>query len=326
MTGIITPYLDGMGNHTRYSGPERVVNYYSNCRIYSTAKYKKISFLLFPLRVLGILPSMYRTFKAELDCLKQNDRILHLYGEDTYFLSGFRLIRKNKKIFVIFHQPDKRFRRKMPFYWRSLLKDVDIITVSPSQKRFFMKYFPKNKVHLIPLGIDVHYFKPNNKIKKKQQIIAVGDHLRDYNTLLRAMEIVKKELPNLGLIIVAKIGNKRYDANYELRKNISDSQLLTLYQESLFQVLPLKTVTASLALLEGCACGLPLISIDSENIKFYLSNVITYTDYQDLAAKIIQTYKNIGKLISNIDHLSWENIIKKIKLVVDNTEKNDAVN
>jgi glycosyltransferase involved in cell wall biosynthesis len=326
MTGIITPFLHGKKHHVRYSGPERLVEFYSNCRVYSTAQYKKIPILLFPLRVLRILPSMYRTFKAEIDCLKQNDKIIHLYGEDTYLLSGFRLFRKNKKIFVMFHQPDKRFRRKMPFYWRSLLRDVDIITVSPSQKRFFMKYFPESKVHLIPLGIDVHYFKPNKKVKKKQQIIAVGDHLRDYNTLLRAMEIVKKELPNLKLIIVAKITDKRYDANYEIRKNVSDPQLLALYQESLFQVLPLKTVTASLALLEGCACGLPLISIDSENVKFYLSNAITYADYQNLAAKIIQTYNNIGKLSSNIDHLSWENIIKKIKSVIDRTEKGDSVN
>jgi len=326
MIGIITPFLDGRKYHTRYSGPERLVKYYSNCRVYSTGKYKKISFLLFPLRILRILPTMYRTFKAEIDCLTQNDRILHLYGEDTFFLSGFRFIRKNKKIFVIFHQPNNRFRRMMPFYWRFLLKDVDIITVSPSQKRFFMKYFPKSKVHLIPVGIDVYYFKPNNKITKKQQIIAVGKHLRDYSTLLKAMEIVKKMLPNIKLIIVAKETNKKYDANYEFRRNVSDSQLLRLYQESLFQILPLKAVTASLALLEGCACGLPLITIDSENVRFYLSNTITYTNYQDLASKIIQTYNNIGNLSVNIQHLSWENIIKQIKSVIDRTEKADALN
>ena len=108
--------------------------------------------------------------------------------------------------------------------------------------------------------------------------------------------------------------------NYEVKRNISDTQLLTLYQESLFQVLPLNTVTASLALLEGCACGLPLISINSENIKFYISNAITYEDYKDLSIKIIETYNNVEKFTPNVDHLSWQNIMKQIAIIIENAK------
>ena len=232
MIGIITPFLDGKPHHSKYSGYERLIKYFPESKIYFTLNYKKISFLFYPFRVLKILPKMYATFKAELDCLKENDTIFHLYGDTTFFLSGIKLFRKNKKIFLTFHEHEKNFKRVMPFYWKYLLKDIDIIVVSASQQRFFLKYLPENRVHLIAHGIDVHYFRPNNNIKKKKQIISVGDYFRDYKTLLQAMEIVSKKIKDLKLIAVARLIKKRYDANYEFKIGIPDSELLRLYQES----------------------------------------------------------------------------------------------
>ena len=129
------------------------------------------------------------------------------------------------------------------------------------------------------------------------------------------MEIVNKKIKDLKLLAIGREPKKKYNANYEFTRKISDSALLKSYQESLFQVIPLKEVTANNALLEGCACGLPLISIDSENIKFYFKEVIVYKDYKDLALKIINTYENLDKDKVDVTHLCWENIVKKLRLL-----------
>ena len=59
--------------------------------------------------------------------------------------------------------------------------------------------------------------------------------------------------------------------NVDLQMNLSDAELLELYQTSDLMVLPLFEATANVALLEALSCGLPIVTSEIEGITDYVS-------------------------------------------------------
>jgi len=189
-----------------------------------------------------------------------------------------------------------------------------------------------DSVNLIPHGIDIDHFTPNSDTAKEEfSILSVGEHLRDYATLLKAMKIVNSQMPNLELTIVSRsIESVQKSLNIVVRRNIPDSKLLELYRCSSFIVLPLKEVTASNTLLEGLACGLPVICPRLDDLVFYTANqgCLYYEvgNESDLAEKIVylasssEKEKNAmsKKARERATQFSWKSIAKKIEKVYEN--------
>jgi glycosyltransferase involved in cell wall biosynthesis len=108
------------------------------------------------------------------------------------------------------------------------------------------------------------------------------------------MNILYHKAPGLRLTAVSK--QPLPDTKNLIRlTNISDEELLAYYRKASFVVLAFGNLTASNAMLEAMACGLPVICPDFQSARFYMGD--TPTTYEpgnanDLADKIIWLYEN----------------------------------
>ncbi len=323
---VITSFLHGVPYHSTYSGYERLVDFINAGNVYHTINFKKLGKSSYPFRRLRFISWFYTSVDAEKTALQDDSDILHhIYGEDTFFLSGFKHFKKDKKIVVTFHQPPERFIKIMPFYWKRIVKNADcIIVLSPSQQDFFRKELGSENIFLIPHGIDTDYFSPEKKEGPSDSFcLAVGDHLRDYNTLIEAMRIAAPDLPSGFKLVI--VSSKLKDVNQEnviIKSGIPDSELLELYRHASFLVLPLKSATANNVLLEGMACGLPVVTNQMENIIYYTQDqgCLYYNsgDIRGLARQIVKIacskdlQEKLGKEArKRAEELSWDKIAEK---------------
>jgi len=143
--------------------------------------------------------------------------------------------------------------------------------VSPTQADYFAKFMPRERIETVLLGVDTDYFVPNHAPKREDvfRCLSGGIWMRDYESLLRTAELVRKN-PAIEFHIVSRRfpipGNLE---NVFFHENISDAALLELYQTSHTLLLPFKDATANTFLMEGAACGLPVISSQLESIRCY---------------------------------------------------------
>lgn len=208
--------------------------------------------------------------------------------------------RMRPKIVATYHQP--------PEMLDSLIsKDVtprfDCITVvSPEQVSYFKQFVLSDKIHLILHGIDTHYFKPGGILKGKNKFkcITVGHWLRDFKVVREVAEKLAAHNDIEFHVVTSKLTGPRTTGlegmeNVTLyRDHIDDARLLELYQQSDILFLPLLQSTANNALLEGIACGLPVVSTYLPSVKAYLPG----------REAILVKDNEPGKLIDAILHLT----------------------
>jgi glycosyltransferase involved in cell wall biosynthesis len=312
---LVTAYKEGKPYHMKHSGYEQLIRFVKHDRLFFTMDYKPMPKYQVLLKSLKLIPPYYYSFSFEQEISGNYDVVHHLYGESTFWLSGLK--DKSKQVVTI-HPPVEYFRRIMPFYWRKVLDGARIITVSPSQKDFFSRELPKSKVFLIPHGVDTDYFKPK-KIGKQDYILSVGDHQRDFKTLVDAFSKVSTKYPDLRLVVVSYTYQSNQH-NVITKNNIPDDELLELYQGAKFQVLALHDCTANNVLLESFACRVPCIITDIEDVKYYTQGKgsLQYVkgDSDDLAQKMILMMddrlksKLASEAIAQSKRFSWDKIAR----------------
>jgi glycosyltransferase involved in cell wall biosynthesis len=258
-------------------------------------------------------------------------QIFHfLYGENSYRFIG-SLKKTNKKNYIVctFHFPSKKFFRTISI--NDHLRKIDAaVVVSKTQMEIFERLLGKDRVYYIPHGIDTDYFKPANEKKNhdfKVQCLCVGRHLRDYKTLAKAARILERENDQIQLSVVT--GSKVRDLftgmkNVKIYSNITDPQLLNIYQQSDMLTLPLLDATANNSLLEGMACGLPIISTDLPAVHDYTNNdcaiLIKKGDHSALVEAVLYLYGNVEQrqMMSlesreNALRFSWPEVALKLE-------------
>jgi len=215
-------------------------------------------------------------FLTELEIIKKNlfyhsniihllyiERMLGVLGKAPKFLTG--------NIVGTVHQPVSLWMegRHDP----EMVKSLDaLIVLSRAKKHFFDTIIP-GKVHFVRHGVDTEFFCPaqSREVKrhlKQPRCIFSGVWLRDIETLYGVVENVLQR--NSGVhfdLLVPK--DRRGDSCFErLAKfdqvhwhaGLGDAQLRELYRSATLLLLPLQDCTANNALLEGIACGLPVVS------------------------------------------------------------------
>lgn len=278
-----------------------------------------------------------RQYKDQFD-------VLHiLYGED-YFRWSTRLFQK-KPIVVTYHQPSEileneilrgsvrgRIGRLMHLLNKNRFKKLAaVIVTNLSQKRILEKVIEENKIHVIPLGINLDklntvYQKHQHVFNKRPIILTMGDWLRDWVFFFR----IAKECPQWDFhIINRKLSAEcqslaRKAPNITFFENINNQEVNEKLLSANFQFLPVTGMAGSNALIQGFALGLPLVltKIDDDN-QYNTDLGFVQTYIQDDVKDCISRLKSMidlscedQKELKNNAHLyaqnySWEKTIER---------------
>ena len=307
------------------------------------------------------------SFRLFTKPLSRDAEVIHAhFSTPPGEIAGARCARKKKVPFVLTYHGDGQesfggFIRKtaLSFYNKYLLDKVlsyaDTI-ISPSEyyiseSRFLGKY--KDKIVVIPNGINIEDFEiPYSKEQcreklalpiEKDIILFVGNLIqyKGPNVLVKAMQIVAKEVPDTELVFVGS--GKMKDELEMLSKKLGvekhvkfagfvEESLKPLYYRAgdVF-VLPstMNTEVFPLVLLEASASGLPMVVSDLDTFKCIIEDgyngiVTKRRDENSLADAIIYllTNEDIRKKMGKnarkkVEDYSWERIAEETEKVYE---------
>lgn len=237
----------------------------------------------------------------------------------------------------------KRYHTVFALKW-FVNNSVKTITNSSATRDSCLKAgIEKDKLNIIPFGVDIDFYKPLKvpKDKKMFHILAVGYLIerKGFEYLIKAVKEVLNEHKNVRLTIVGSgplekklkniIKELKLEDNAKIMKNVSDEELLYLYNSSDLFVLPSivdsqgNTEGLGVVLLEAMACGLPVIGSDTGGIPDIIQNkdtglLVPEKDVSSLSEAILNLIEN-EELRENIaingynqvrEKFSWEKIAK----------------
>lgn len=251
------------------------------------------------------------------------NQVFHfVYAENTYkWLHLF--IGKTNSIICTFHQPAAFFEESQK--WKSELKYLDkVILMTKKDVDQFNQWIGKEKAIFIPHGINTNFYKPDLIVKKNDNILMVGNWLRDFEFANTIFESLLKKNQNLSITIVSNAINYHFFQNnirLTFLTGISDKELRDLYRTSKLLFLPLKSFTANNAILEAAATGCQIVVATNEIDTSYLSeeNIVFLPLNEEVVGsyilEFIENSDNTLKLIETrsfvIDNYSWEIVAKK---------------
>lgn len=217
-------------------------------------------------------------FTAEMKALcgylyRQPDIIHYLDGEHSaQFLPRLHGLpaRLRPKLIVSYHQPPDVLDHIIR---KDTISKLDcILIIAPEQQEIFSRFTSPEKIRFILHGIDTTYFKPLRRASQDNTVrcITVGHNYRDYKTVRRVAEHLKGDGRIEFIAVSPRPTGLEGLPNVTIYKGVTDDRLLQLYQEADILLMPLSKATANNALLEGIACGLPVLSTALPSVKAYL--------------------------------------------------------
>jgi len=184
------------------------------------------------------------------------------------------------------------------FYSSIMQKSDAVICVSNSIKEYIQKHYQtsENKITVIPRGIDLELFNPKNidetfienfkkefNLKDKFIVSSVGrvTQLKDYETFIKAILLVKKEIPNIVGLIVGGVRSDKEDYLNSLKilikeLNLEENIIFTGSQSKIEQIYALSDVVISSskkpesfgrAVAEAICMNKPVIATNHGGVK-----------------------------------------------------------
>ena len=139
-----------------------------------------------------------------------------------------------------------------------------IILMSPHQREFFLGCgVPAERLHVIPHGIDIEHFQPSGVRREASplEILSVGQYRRNLPLLERLIAALETD-ERFRFTLVTRPHLREIFGRYRnvrFLSGLSNEALLRTYQESDLLVITAEDATANNALVEGMACGLPVV-------------------------------------------------------------------
>ncbi len=210
---------------------------------------------------------------------------------DFYYWRYFKRLLKIKLVLWSFFS-EKELQER--FEDLTHFEKADLVLVAgKSQLKWFVQNAPNANAVFFPIGVDTEFFVPGKKYNPTR-IVHVGSNRRDFKTLIAAMDILCKAIPNLELVLVG--ASSRYgeipERDYLTRcGELGDEEYRTILQTSNFGILSLEDGGSSNSLLEYFACGLPAVVTSLGNICDYFDSscCLNYSvgDFEALARQCI---------------------------------------
>lgn len=238
--------------------------------------------------------------------IKNNAKLIHnTHLEDNHGFLGADKTKHAYHLIATAHQPVSwwKYTNKN----KACLQQLDLlISLTRRDQNFFEKIIP-GRVRLVYHGVDTNFFKITKEIRDRPyRILFVGNWLRDtafFEEVVSEVLAFSKEI----IIDIVSPANKELDSpvfrlckyqQVSVHYNLSEEQLLNLYNNSRLLFLPLIDSTANNALLEAAACGVPIITSNLESVKEYTSGSYTYyyNKKEDCINYILDTFKDDNTL------------------------------
>lgn len=249
--------------------------------------------------------------------------IIHVRSRVPAWLVYFANKRLNIKVVSTVHGFNS-----VGFYSSIMQKADAVICVSNSIKEYIQKNYqtPQSKITVIPRGIDLELFNPSNldedfinefkeeyDLKDKFIISSVGrvTQLKDYETFIKAINLVKKEIPSLKALIVGGTRSDKEDYLNSLKTlikelNLQDNIIFTGSQSKIAEIYALSDVVVSSskkpesfgrAVAEAIALNTPVVATNHGGVKdIIIDNVNGFFfevgDEKELANNILKS-KNL---------------------------------
>jgi glycosyltransferase involved in cell wall biosynthesis len=245
------------------------------------------------------------------------DLLHYLDGEHSLQLLPFTFrklsfLRTRPPIVATFHQPPTK------------LSSV----LNPEQKSYFEQYLPESKVSLILHGINVDHYRPGSgqKGEGKLKCITVGSWLRDYECVLEVARSLVSN-PNIEFHVVsAELAEQDVPENVHVHCRLEDAELVRMYQDSSVLFIPLRDSTANNVILEGIACGLPVVVSDLPGVKAYVPGdeaiLVKDNSREKFASALLGLQQNRKRLADmalcarqRALELSWRKIVSQVESV-----------
>lgn len=302
---------------------------------------------------INALLSPFKNLTRLKNALKNYDvvHIQYVLGEQMFFflpllfvLSCFKSIKK-AKIIITSHEDHTNLKLKWLFL---MFHDVfyscaDEIWVHTKFHRNILSKRIQKKTRVIPFGIvafnnEVSFSKTSFSNKPKNNTILLAGFInpwKGHDIAINAVNIIRKKIPNIKLILVGKAHNKKYTLyiqnlikNLNLEYNIilktgfiPQKEFEKLFKESRILLIPYRRTTMSAVASDTISYAKPAIFSDIPALKEFTENKAEYFkngDYKDLAEKIINLLKNQKKQKDIEDTFkvirtekSWKNTAKK---------------
>ena len=183
---------------------------------------------------------------------------------------------------------------------RRLQAFAAIILMSEVQRPFFESHgVIEERIHVIPHGVDCAYFSPAPSARSRRfTVLSVGSYRRDF-MLLRKVCRMLESYDDICIKVVAskqKAGEFQHLRNLSVVSDISDDDLRASYREASCLLMTLNEATANNAVLEGMACGLPIVSENVGGIAEYTgihcAKLCAPSSAEALTESILMLYKN----------------------------------
>lgn len=160
---------------------------------------------------------------------------------------------------------------------RRAVARLDLVTVvSPTQRAWFEAEVPGVRTEVVLHGVDAEFFSPTPAPgapapgpRARFRCVTVGHWLRDWAAVRATAERFAGDAGLEFHVVTPYDSGLDGLANVVTHRGLSDEGLRDMYRTADVLFLPLTGATANNALLEGMACGLPVISTALESIRAY---------------------------------------------------------
>ena len=227
---------------------------------------------------------------------------------------------------------------------RFVLERTDtVLAVNEKTKQFYTGLYPqiKDKITIIPVGIDTKMFKPVNRYETRKKyhlnenekiILYVGrlNAEKGLDLLLKSFKTIKNEFTYCKLLLV---GDGQEKANLKkIKKDLNLGDIIfmdVLEHEKIPEIINCADVFALCSyyegmptvVLEALACGVPVVSTDVGDVHKVVRDgetgyIVRTRSEEELSAKLIKALSNSDRFkencIKTAQQYSWDKIAKKI--------------
>jgi glycosyltransferase involved in cell wall biosynthesis len=205
--------------------------------------------------------------------------LLDSLDDQFYTLSRDRAKWAETRFIGVSHQPPSWWRANSagPEHFRTLDR---MIVVSSEAQSYWQGLLGTDKVVFIPHGADVDFFVPGNRQPMADaplRVIFCGNWFRDFETLSAVVRMIDERDLAVRFDLVIPTAARTAESLSSIANSprvtwhagLTDVGLRALYQQNDLMLQTLRDSTANNGIMEGMACGLPLVVTDIGGSRDY---------------------------------------------------------